>query len=94
MSEHANEPLPTSHFQILKHLRGEGQNFLDWKVPWWGLDGSFLSLGQKQDGYFLTPSWRLEVWTEQDTRLSLGSWVQQSRNAPNPGSAEPAPTRS
>lgn len=47
VSEHANEPLPTSHFQILKHLRGEGRNFLDWKVPWWGWDGSFLSLGRK-----------------------------------------------
>lgn len=23
VSEHANEPLSTSHFQILKHLRGE-----------------------------------------------------------------------
>lgn len=48
VSEHANEPLPTSHFQILKHLRGEGQNFLDWKLPWWGWDGSFPSLGQKR----------------------------------------------
>lgn len=35
VSEHANEPLSTSHFQILKHLSGEEQNFLDWKVPWW-----------------------------------------------------------
>lgn len=24
VSKHANEPLPTSHFQILKHLKGVG----------------------------------------------------------------------
>lgn len=47
VSEHANEPLPTSHFQILKHLKGKDRNFLDWKVPWGRGRESFLSLGQE-----------------------------------------------
>jgi hypothetical protein len=42
VSKHANESLSTSHFQILKHLKGEGETFRTGRFH-----SRSLSLGQE-----------------------------------------------
>lgn len=81
VSEHANEPLPTSHFQILKHLKGKDRKFLDWKVPWGRGRESLLSLGQesRQVGQLLPPpaplhlSFKLELWQNKTPGSAVGA---------------------
>lgn len=94
MSEHANELLSTSHFQILKHLKGEGETFWTGRL---GRDG--FSASAKRVGQLLPPppalqdlSFRLgaddhedEPWVPGTASQYLTNSSPQSLHPPSPG---------
>lgn len=59
VSEHANVPLSTSYFQILKHLKGEGETFWTGRFHG-GVGAGFLAMA-KRVGQLLLPPTPLEL---------------------------------